>query len=130
MTDKMLVCQDVSHFGNTLKEMRTLDDKIIYALNNSLPTSSFTKDKTVLTSHCKELSDQINATYDARNKIIQGCVDFTQNKIEEATDSSIKRSLRFNLRLMKNEMDVEEVIQNRTKTVFYERCRDYYNMSL
>nr|ACO15583.1 Coiled-coil domain-containing protein 58 [Caligus clemensi] len=130
MTDQTLICQDVSHFGNTLKEMRILDDKIIYALNNSLPTASFTKDRTELTATCRNLSNQVHQTFESRRKFISGCIEFTQRKIDGATESSTKRNLRLKLRLIENENSVEDVVQNRTNKVLQERCRDYYNSSL
>lgn len=38
--------------------MRTLDDKIIYVLNTSIPTDSF-KGQIDASSSCKELFDQV-----------------------------------------------------------------------
>jgi hypothetical protein len=38
--------------------MRTLDDKIIYVLNTSIPTDSF-KSQIDASSSCKELFDQV-----------------------------------------------------------------------
>nr|ACO11117.1 Coiled-coil domain-containing protein 58 [Caligus rogercresseyi] len=130
MADPILICEDVTHFGKTLKEMRTLDDKIIYVLNNSLPTVSFTRDKAELTSQCINLSEQVNKTFDSRRRLISNCVEITQKKLDEASESDVKRGLRLKMHLIKNEISVEDVIQHRTKTVLHERCRDYVNVSL
>jgi hypothetical protein len=40
--------------------MRTLDDKIIYVLNTSIPTESF-KGQTDASSSCKGLFDQVES---------------------------------------------------------------------
>jgi hypothetical protein len=40
--------------------MRTLDDKIIYVLNTSIPTDSF-KGQIDASSSCKELFDQVES---------------------------------------------------------------------
>jgi hypothetical protein len=45
-------------FQDALKKMRTLDDKIIYMLNTSIPTDSF-KGQVDPSSTCKDLFDQV-----------------------------------------------------------------------
>ena len=45
-------------FQNALKQMRELDDKIIYALNNSIPTVSF-KGQIDVNVKCKDLYHQV-----------------------------------------------------------------------
>ena len=49
--------------------MRVLDDKIVYALNTSLPTESF-KNKIDASSACQNLYDQIQKGHSERENVI------------------------------------------------------------
>ena len=46
-------------FQSALRNMRLLDDKIIYALNTSIPTTSF-KDKVNASEQCQVLRDKVS----------------------------------------------------------------------
>ena len=52
-------CQDFLMFQSALRDMRLLDDKIIYALNTSIPTTSF-KDKVNASEQCQVLLDKVS----------------------------------------------------------------------
>ena len=45
---------------NALKGMRVIDDKIVYALNNSIPTTSF-KGQVDASEKCKELHQEVSS---------------------------------------------------------------------
>lgn len=62
--------------------MRDLDDKIVYALNTSIPTESF-KGQLSANQKCTDLYGQLNSTYDNRNKIITNCIAVTANRVKE-----------------------------------------------
>lgn len=62
--------------------MRDVDDKIVYALNTSIPTESF-KGQLNASSKCTELYGKLNSTYDSRNKIIKNCIAVTANRVKE-----------------------------------------------
>lgn len=62
--------------------MRDLDDKIIYALNTTIPTESF-KGQLNASEKCTELYGKLNATYDNRNKVIKNCIAVTANRVKE-----------------------------------------------
>ena len=48
------------HFFQTaLKEMRIIDDKIVYAINQSIPTASF-KGQSDAIQNCKELHQTVS----------------------------------------------------------------------
>lgn len=66
----------------TLKKMRELDDKIIYALNTSIPTESF-KGQLNASQKCTELYGKMNTTYEDRNKLIKNCIDVTANRVKD-----------------------------------------------
>lgn len=62
--------------------MRELDDKIIYALNTSLPTESF-KGQLSATDTCKDLQSKLTTTYVNRNNVIKNCIAITANRVKE-----------------------------------------------
>lgn len=62
--------------------MRDVDDKIVYALNTSIPTESF-KGQLNAKDKCSDLYGQLNSTYDSRNKIIKNCISMTANRVKE-----------------------------------------------
>lgn len=62
--------------------MRNVDDKIIYALNTSIPTESF-KGQLSATDKCKDLYSSLNSTYESRNNIIKNCIAITANRVKD-----------------------------------------------
>ena len=63
--------------------MRNLDDSIIYALNNSLPTSSIEK-RTSSDPHknCSELFEKLKTGYNEREKVIAECIKQTAEQVK------------------------------------------------
>jgi len=121
-------CSDFLQFQSALKGMRVIDDKIVYALNNSIPTISF-KGQVDASEKCKELHQEILKTYDDREASVHKCIEFTRRKLEVARSSgntSQSRAAQLNLRLYKNELMIEEVIKARTTEIFHTKCRDHY----
>lgn len=62
--------------------MRGIDDKIIYALNTSIPTESF-KGQFSANQTCKDLSEKLNTTYSERNKFIKTCIASTADRVQK-----------------------------------------------
>jgi len=131
-------CDDYLKFQDALKKLRQIDDRIIYALNRSLPTQSFTKETSNFSSQCKTLYEELKLSYSQREKSIQHCLDVVSEDVKQLAkkkesspdDSELHRALRkeqTKLRLMKQEISIEEVVKDRTLKAFYERCRDHYN---
>jgi len=127
----MQQCDDFMQFQSALKEMRQIDDKIVYAINQSIPTASF-KGQSDAKENCKGLHETIKVTYDARAAAVTKCILYTQDQVENMRASGDKANLRsaqLSLRLYKNELSIEEVIRGRTQGIFHEKCRDYYTIS-
>lgn len=61
--------------------MRDVDDKIVYALNTSIPTESF-KGQLSASEKCTDLYSKLNKTYDGRNQIIKNCIAVTANRVK------------------------------------------------
>lgn len=151
--------------------MRELDDKIVYALNVSIPTESF-KHKSDMTNTCGDLRSKIEQNYDVRNKAIKECIAITADrvktlKIERDTkqnDSNVDKSFRLEqrkvnwstkqtknrhkfhiwidhifiwtahifliillqLRMLQSELNVEDIIKDRTLKILHERCARFW----
>lgn len=62
--------------------MRDLDDKVIYALNMSLPTASI-KARTDSNpgDNCKGLYNSLRTSYEQRGKVIQECILLTAEEV-------------------------------------------------
>ncbi|KAK3885406.1 hypothetical protein Pcinc_010375 [Petrolisthes cinctipes] len=126
-------CQDIA---DTLKAMRSIDDKIIYELNLATPTQSF-RGQVDPTSHCQGLYQQLNNIYEERGSLIGECLGQSQAKLQELkklatlkSDDPIAlrklRSEQSRIRELQNESTIEEIIRARSLKVFEERCRQFY----
>lgn len=62
--------------------MRDIDDKIIYALNTSIPTESF-KGQLSATETCKDLHGKLTVAHEDRSKLIKNCITVTADKVKE-----------------------------------------------
>lgn len=62
--------------------MREVDDRIIYALNTSIPTESF-KGQLSATETCKDLYGTLNSAHADRSKLIKNCIAATANRVKE-----------------------------------------------
>jgi len=129
-------CDDFLEFQESLKRMRTIDDKIVYTLNTSIPTESFRAQKDAA-NECKGLYEQLTVSYDQRDRIIRRCIQKVSENVRQLKDKRVEdrdnldllkvmRKEQTKLRLMQAEVNVEEVVKDRTLKVFYERCRSVY----
>ncbi|XP_011501130.1 PREDICTED: coiled-coil domain-containing protein 58 [Ceratosolen solmsi marchali] len=129
-------CGDILEFQNTLKQMRQIDDKIIYVLNTTIPTESF-KTQVNASHSCKDLFQQIQSVHSQRDIAIKKCLYTIKGRIEELKkqrddgniDSTILKSLRkaqVESGILQSELSIEEVIKKQTSKVYYEKCRRFY----
>ncbi|XP_045924114.1 protein MIX23 isoform X2 [Micropterus dolomieu] len=116
--------------------MRNIDDRIVHALNTTVPTVSFSG-KVDATQTCKQLYESMMEAHLSRDKAIKSCIVKTSEVVgqlreERAKDSEnlalIKqlRKEQTKLKLMKSELNVEEVVNDRSLKIFHERCRIHY----
>lgn len=81
--------------------MRVLDDKIVYALNTSIPTESF-QSKTNITSSCQDLYSKLQKGHNEREEVIKNCIlvtaetvkDLKAKKEQNPNDFDISRNLK------------------------------------
>ncbi|XP_032621243.1 protein MIX23 isoform X5 [Chelonoidis abingdonii] len=129
-------CEDFAEFQELLRVMRTIDDRIVHELNTTLPTASFAG-KVDANQTCKELYQSLREAHASREKIIKNCIAQTSNVVkilreerEKAQDDvALLKQLRqeqTKLKLMQSELNVEEVVNDRSWKVFNERCRIHY----
>jgi len=130
-------CDDFLAFQDVLKKMRKIDDNIVYALNTRIPTESFGRDTAKISNECKDLYSQLMNSYGQREEAITTCVQessevvkkIKQQRETNENDLDLLKKLRkeqTRLRLFQNELNVEEVLKDRSIKVFYERCRLFY----
>lgn len=72
-------------FQDGLNKMRSLDDKIIYALNTSIPTDSF-RSKVDAPAKCKDLFSQIQTGHAQREIAIKKCIISSADKVKILKD--------------------------------------------
>lgn len=118
-----------------------MDDKIIYLLNTILPTDSF-KGQVDPTNQCKDLFQQIQTGHSQREIAIKKCLEISREKVKnfksqrnegQQDDTTLLKKLRkeqSTLRLLESELNIEEVVKNRTISAYNEKCRSYYKPNL
>ncbi|MGH0183852.1 UNVERIFIED_CONTAM: hypothetical protein FKN15_012938 [Acipenser sinensis] len=121
-------CEDFSEFQETLRLMRTIDDRIIHKLNTTLPTVSF-EGKVDATETCKQLYDSLMEAHSSRDKAIKTCIAQTScvvsqlrgEREKDADNLTLIKQLRkeqTKVKLLQSELNVEEVVNDRSIKVF------------
>ncbi|XP_061494070.1 protein MIX23 isoform X1 [Rhineura floridana] len=129
-------CEDFAEFQELLRVMRTIDDRIVHELNTTLPTASFAG-KIDASQKCKELHQSLTEAHESRDRIIKSCIAQTSNVVKTLQEERKKslediallkrlRKEQTKLKLMQSELNVEEVVNDRSWKVFNERCRAHY----
>ncbi|XP_062984982.1 protein MIX23 isoform X1 [Elgaria multicarinata webbii] len=131
-----LNCEDFAEFQELLKVMRTIDDRIVHELNTTVPTASFAG-KVDASQTCKELHQSLTEAHESRESMIKRCIAQTSNVVKTLQEERKKslediellkrlRKEQTKLKLMQSELNVEEVVNDRSWKVFHERCRAHY----
>ncbi|XP_070791425.1 protein MIX23 isoform X2 [Pituophis catenifer annectens] len=104
-----LNCEDFAEFQELLRVTRTIDDRIVHELNTTVPTASFAG-KVDARQTCEELHH-------------------SEERKKSPDDITLLKQLRkeqTKLKLMQSELNVEEVVNDRSWKIFNERCRTHY----
>ncbi|CAL1300551.1 unnamed protein product [Larinioides sclopetarius] len=131
-----MACEDLSAFQESLRAMRKIDDNIVHTLNTTIPTASFA-DKASATNQCKDLYKQLLQSYEKRESVIKSCIGEADKEVRGLKDKRVNdpdnfellkqlRKVQTKFRLLQNELNIEEVVKDRSLKVFYERCRFHY----
>ncbi|XP_055843978.1 protein MIX23 [Episyrphus balteatus] len=129
-------CNDFLAFQESLKKMRDLDDKIIYALNTSLPTESF-KGQVDSEKTCHNLYSKLQVGHQQREEAIKRCIMVAAESVKqlkEARESNRDdfevdkkfKSEQRKLRVLQSELNVEDIVKDRSYKAFNERCRAFF----
>ncbi|XP_077202443.1 protein MIX23 isoform X2 [Paroedura picta] len=116
--------------------MRTIDDRIVHELNTTVPTTSFVG-KVDASQTCKDLYESLAEAHTSRERLIKSCIAQTSHVVKNLQeerntspeDLALLKTLRkeqTKLKLMQSELNVEEVVNDRSWKVFNERCRAHY----
>ncbi|CAL1597007.1 unnamed protein product [Knipowitschia caucasica] len=134
--DAALNCEDFSLFQEVLKVMRIIDDRIVHSLNTTVPTVSFSG-KVDATQTCKQLYETMMEAHLSRDRAIKSCIAQSSEVVGQLREAREKdgdnlallkqlRKEQTKLKLMQSELNVEEVVNDRSLKVFTERCRIHY----
>ncbi|XP_044627430.1 protein MIX23 isoform X2 [Equus asinus] len=119
-----------------LKVMRTIDDRIVHELNTTVPTASFAG-KIDASQTCKQLYESLMEAHASRDRVIKNCIAQTsavvkhlrEEREKNLDDLTLLKQLRkeqTKLKWMQSELNVEEVVNDRSWKVFNERCRIHF----
>ncbi|KAI0983217.1 hypothetical protein GJ496_003283 [Pomphorhynchus laevis] len=128
-------CNNLSQFKALLERQRSLDNKITNVLNKCVQTESF-ESKVHNDSNrnkCLRLKDDLDTARKSRINLITNCIEFRHAHILSLNDkvandeenAPMLGRLMSELKLIKEELYVEEILKSRTMTAFYERCREF-----
>ncbi|XP_045077372.1 protein MIX23-like isoform X1 [Coregonus clupeaformis] len=134
--DGTLNCEDFSMFQEVLKVMRNIDDRIVHSLNTTVPTVSFSG-RVDASQTCRQLYESLMEAHLSRDRAIKTCIGQTSEVVDQLREQRAKdgdnmttikllRKEQTKLKLMRSELNVEEVVNDRSLKVFSERCRIHY----
>ncbi|XP_036907391.1 protein MIX23 isoform X3 [Sturnira hondurensis] len=129
-------CEEFAEFQELLKVMRTIDDRIVHELNTTVPTASFAG-KIDASQTCKQLYDSLMEAHASRDRFIKNCIAQTSSVVKHLREEREKnlddltllkqlRKEQTKLKWMQSELNVEEVVNDRSWKVFNERCRIHF----
>ncbi|XP_064805787.1 protein MIX23 isoform X1 [Oncorhynchus masou masou] len=135
-SDGTLNCEDFSMFQDVLKVMRNIDDRIVHSLNTTVPTVSFSG-RVDASQTCRQLYESLMEAHLSRDRAIKTCIAQTSEVVGQLREQRAKdgdnmttvkllRKEQTKLKLMRSELNVEEVVNDRSLKVFSERCRTHY----
>nr|CAD2125688.1 unnamed protein product [Meloidogyne enterolobii] len=129
------ICRDLGEFKKLIDRLRAEEDRIIFKLNCELPTRSFSRqlDKRKI---CENVHKQLLETRKRREDLLQRCINENRetllryrnaNKQEEegakTVTSKEEMSAYANLRLLREEASVEEIVRVQADKALTDRCR-------
>eukprot|EP00127_Corallochytrium_limacisporum_P000709 Clim_evm5s24 gene=Clim_evmTU5s24 len=130
-----LSADDLFEFKATLKDLRKFDDRIQYKLNAAIPTHSPTsEERAKAEANCKHIYDLLNTAHQGRMRAIDDCLLKVRAHIDQleasaASDANLQSSLRdeqYAYSTMEAEKNIDQVVQQRSRKLFNERCRPFF----
>ncbi|XP_048195883.1 protein MIX23-like [Perognathus longimembris pacificus] len=129
-------CEEFAKFQELLKVMRTIDDRIVHELNTTVQTASFAR-KIEASQTCKQLYESLMSAHASRDRVIKNCIAQTsavvkhlrEEREKNLDDLALLKQLRkeqTKLKWMQSELNVEEVVNDRSWKVFNECCQIHF----
>jgi len=125
--DEEINCHDFQAFQLQLKKLRFVDDRIVNELNSELNRSQDPNAK------CQQLHQLIISSHAIRDSSIKKCINVSASLIQDLRSRKnddevpLLRKEQRRLRLFQNELNIEEIVKDRTTKAFHERCRFHYD---
>ncbi|CAD5206804.1 unnamed protein product [Bursaphelenchus okinawaensis] len=117
-------CLDLSDFQRVLNKLRDLEDKVVLKLNCELPTHSFPKNATKI---CENFQKELAAIRSQRLNVMYNCLRENQQFVNLRKDKEPGQpaltTVMGNLRFIRNEETVDEIIRAQTDQTAAERCK-------
>jgi len=117
-----IVCQDLTQVKSLLADMRKSDDNCLYVLNRSGLSEDKhlgPEDRTDCVAFWKELV----LLQAFRKNFIETCIKVNEEKLEKNQVAGVKKSLaRRHISLLQSELEVEDILGRRTKSLFRAKC--------
>ncbi|CAG8603060.1 20418_t:CDS:2 [Cetraspora pellucida] len=117
-------CYNLTYFKDIMKEYRKIDDNIILRMNTTDTHSE---------QACAEFFKQLTKAYSKREQIINQCLKELEKKqkalIDDPYDNDLKNQMfveESKRRMIGNEITVEEIVRDRSLTVFKNKCRMFH----
>jgi len=119
-------CSDFMMFMKALKQQRDIDDKIVYALNLSTPTASIQARGVSPQESCTNLKADLEKNYANREESLRRCINIIGDEITQLKSEGMPaNSKQLTLRMLRNELNVEEIIRDRTTGIFNAKCKEF-----
>uniref|UniRef100_A0A914IBC0 Protein MIX23 n=1 Tax=Globodera rostochiensis TaxID=31243 RepID=A0A914IBC0_GLORO len=121
------LCRDMGEFKRVIDKLRADEDKIILRLNCELPTKSFSKklDKQRI---CEDIQKSLAEMRKMREHLLHRCLQENSATFDQCKDNlpnkmSALKTVKTNLRLIREEVAVEEIVRSQADTAIQARCR-------
>ncbi|RIA89191.1 caffeine-induced death protein 2 [Glomus cerebriforme] len=121
-------CYNLSYFKDLMKEFRKIDDNIMLKMNT---TDTHSKDA------CADFFKKLADAYQKREYVINKCLKILDAELEKKQkaldddpfDSNLKNQMfvdESKRRMINNEFTVEDIVRERSLTVFKNKCRLFH----
>uniref|UniRef100_A0A183CM88 Protein MIX23 n=1 Tax=Globodera pallida TaxID=36090 RepID=A0A183CM88_GLOPA len=121
------LCRDIGEFKRVIDKLRADEDKIILRLNCEFPTKSFSKklDKQRI---CEDIQKSLTEMRKMREHLLQRCLRENSSTLDQCKSNPPSKMLalktaKANLRLIREEITVEEIVRSQADTAIQARCR-------
>jgi hypothetical protein len=113
--DDVEICKDFLYFKKLLNEARKLDDNLNHKLNNMKNPQK----------ECPQLKDEMSMIFHNRRNNINFCIENFKTKQRTSGQPFMHKK---ELALLKSELVVEDILQDRAWEVLYNKCRNFISL--